>query len=185
MNTLESHWSFNICERKLHKANGFSAFVCKFFFPTVSVVVVRFSSVTSSPPPLLPLLSSLLCFLSSASLVLWLSTHAVQLTAPIGDDGQLMSGGSGARPVLWLSTHALQLTAPIADDGQLMSGGSGAQPVLWLSTDAVQFFRRLRRALFRSSFAFLRYSLNTFPFLLSALQHLVSVVRRWGLPKHR
>ena len=33
----------------------------------------------------------LLCFLSPASPVLWLSTHAVQLTVPIGDDGQLTS----------------------------------------------------------------------------------------------
>ena len=53
--------------------------------------------------------------------VLWLSTHAVQLTVPIGDDSQLMSGASGAWPVLWLSTDAVQLTVPIGDDGQLMS----------------------------------------------------------------
>ena len=84
--------------------------------------------------------------------VLWLSTHAVQLTAPIGDDGQLMSSGSSAWPVLWLSTNAVQLTVPIGDDGQLMSW---PWPVLWLSTNAVQFVLRLRRALFRSSFAFL------------------------------
>ena len=96
--------------------------------------------------------------------VRWLSTHAVQLTAPLGDDGQLMSSSSGGRPVLWLSTHAVQLTAPIGDDGQLMSGASGARPVLWLSTHAVQFFRRLRRALFRSSFAFLFFVRQTFPF---------------------
>ena len=59
------------------------------FFPTVSVVVVRFSSVTSFLlPSLPPLLSSpLLC-------------GAVQLTTPIGDDGQLMSSGSSGRPVL-------------------------------------------------------------------------------------
>ena len=43
-------------------------------------------------------------------------------------------------PVLWLSTDAVQLTAPIGDDGQLMSGGSGGWPVLWLSTNAVHFF---------------------------------------------
>ena len=73
------------------------------------------------------LLLFLLCFLSSASLVLWLSTHAVQLTVPIGDDGQLMSY---SWPVLWLSTDAVQLTVPVGDDGQLMSGGSGARPVL-------------------------------------------------------
>ena len=63
--------------------------------------------------------------------VLWLSANAVQLTVPIGDDGQLMSGGP---PVLWLSTNAVQLTVPIGDDGQLMSGG---WPVPWLSTNAV------------------------------------------------
>ena len=65
--------------------------------------------------------------------VLCLSTHAAQLTAPIGDDGQLMSGGSGAsggRPVLWLSTYAVQLTVSVGDDGQLMSGASGGRPVL-------------------------------------------------------
>ena len=52
---------------------------------------------------------------------LWLSTNAVQLAAPIGDDGQLMSGGSGGPPVLWLSTNSVQLTVPIGDDSQLMS----------------------------------------------------------------
>ena len=87
------------------------------FFPTVSVEVVRFSSITFilllllllSSSPLLPLLRFLLCFISSA----------VQLTVPIGDDGQLMSN---RWPVLWLSTNAVQLTVPIGDDGQLMSG---------------------------------------------------------------
>ena len=68
--------------------------------------------------------------MSWAPPVLWLSTNAVQLTVPIGDDGQLMSGGSGGWPVLWLSTNAVQLTAPIGGDGQLMSGASGGWPVL-------------------------------------------------------
>ena len=71
--------------------------------------------------------------------VLWLRTNAVQLTVPIGDDGQLMSGASGASggpPVPWL--NAIQLTVSIGDDGQLMSGASSGRPVLWLSTDAVQ-----------------------------------------------
>ena len=45
-------------------------------------------------------------------------THAVPLTGPTGDDGQRMSGASGAWPVLWLSTNAVQLTVPIGDDGQ-------------------------------------------------------------------
>ena len=96
---------------------------------------------------------------SCAPPILWLSTNAVQLTVPIGDDGQLMSWPP---PVLWLSTHAVQLTVPIGDDGQLMSWGP---PVLWLSTHAVQLFRRLRRALFRSSFAFLSSVRQTLPFL--------------------
>ena len=72
------------------------------FFPTVCVEVVRCWSV---PPALLH----------------FLCANGVQLTAPIGDNGQLMSGGSGGWPVLWLSTTAVQLTAPIGDDGQLMS----------------------------------------------------------------
>ena len=38
----------------------------------------------------------------------------------MGDDGQLMSWGP---PVLWLSTHAVQLTVPIGDDGELMFWG--------------------------------------------------------------
>ena len=54
--------------------------------------------------------SSSVCFL-----------YAVQLADPIGDDGQLMSDGSGGQPVLWLSTDAVQLTVPIGDGGQLMS----------------------------------------------------------------
>ena len=155
------------------------------YFPTVSVVVVRFMSVTS--------FSS---FLSSASPVLWLSTHAVQLTVPIGDDGQLMSCGW---PVLWLSTHAVQLTVPKGDDGQLMSCG---WPVLWLSTHAIQFILRLRRALFRSSFAFLFSFRQTFPFLFRSSFPLFRLFRsyvvplfrssfrsslfeRWGFPKHK
>ena len=70
------------------------------FFRTVSVVVLRFSSVT------------FFLFFSFFSSVLWLTAHAVgELTVPVGDDGQLMSGGS---PVLWLSTYAVQLTVPIA-----------------------------------------------------------------------
>ena len=47
--------------------------------------------------------------------VLWLTTNAVQLIVPIGDDGQLTSC---LRPVLWLSTNAVQLTVPVGDDGQ-------------------------------------------------------------------
>ena len=34
----------------------------------------------------------------------------VQPAAPLGDDGQLMSGASSAWPVLWLSTNAVRLT---------------------------------------------------------------------------
>ena len=63
--------------------------------------------------------------------VLWLSTDAIQLAVPIGDDGQLMSSTSCARPVLWLSTDAVQLAVPIGDDGQLMSSTSCARPVLF------------------------------------------------------
>ena len=35
--------------------------------------------------------------------VLWLSTKAVQLIIPIGDDSQLMSDDSGAWPLCWLT----------------------------------------------------------------------------------
>ena len=35
-------------------------------------------------------------------------TNAVQLTVPIGDDGQLMSSTSGGPPVLWLRKNAIQ-----------------------------------------------------------------------------
>jgi len=76
--------------------------------------------------------------LSDLPLVLWLSTNAVQLTVPVGGDGQLMSD---LPPTLWLSTYAVQLTVHIVSNGQLMSDGP---PALWLSTNAVQ-------ALFRSS----------------------------------
>ena len=58
---------------------------------------------------------------SSSLLLCFVRCGLVQLTVPIGDDGQLMFGASGGRPVLWLSTHAVQLTVPIGDDGQLMS----------------------------------------------------------------
>ena len=81
-------------------------------FPTVSVVVVRFSSDSSFlllllPPP------------SSSLPVLRHSTNAVQLIVPIGDDGQRCPS---LWPVLWLSTNAVQMTVPIGDDSQLMSG---------------------------------------------------------------
>ena len=135
------------------------------------------------PPPPLPLL----CFLSSAVLV----------TVPIGDDRQLMSCGSGLPPVLWLSTNAGQLTIPMGDALQLMSSGSGLPTVLWLSTNAFHFFRRLRRARLRSSFAFLVYT-QTFPFhsrssdfsaplrfLFSTSQQFSSLSGRWGCPTAR
>ena len=88
------------------------------FFSTVSVEVVWFSSV---PPRPLPSSSS------SAPPVLWLSTHAVPLTVPVGYGGQLMSGGP---PVLWLSAHAAPLTVRVGYGAQLMTGGP---PVLCLS----------------------------------------------------
>ena len=135
------------------------------------------------------------------------SEMCIRDSRPIGDDSQLMSGGSGGsggRSVLWFSTHAVQLAVPIGDDSQLMSGASGAsggRPVLWLSTHAVHFCLRLRRALFHSSFAFL-FSVQTFPFLCRSTFLLFrlfrsyfvplfrssfrsSIFRRWGFPKHR
>ena len=128
--------------------------------------VVRFSFVTS----FLPLLRLL---------------RTVQLTTPIGDDGQLMSSGSSGRPVLWLSTDAVQLAVPTGDDGQLMSGGSSAWPLLWLSTHAVQFFLRLRRALFRSYFAFLFVALQTFRFLRHSSLSLCNLFRSYVVPLYR
>ena len=53
------------------------------------------------------------------------------------------------------SRRPVELTVPIGDDGQMMSGASGARPVLWLRTTAMHVFLRLRRALFRSLFVFL------------------------------
>ena len=95
-----------------------------------------------------------------------------------------MSGASGGRPVLWLSTNAVQLAGSIGDDGQLMSR---AWPVLWLSTNAnaAQIFLRLRRALFRSSFAFPRYTLQTFPFLRRSSSSLCSLFRSYVVPLYR
>ena len=111
--------------------------------------------------------------MSSTRAVLRPSTNAVQLTVPIGDDGQLMSGDW---PVLWLCTYyAVQLTVPVGDDGQLMSG---AWTVLRLSTNAVRFVLRLRRALFRSSFGFLCYALHTFPFLFCSSFPLFNTSRQ-------
>ena len=62
------------------------------FFPTVSVMVARFSSVTFSFSSNFSSSASSSSS-SSSSAFLWLSTSAVQLTVPIGDDGQLMSSG--------------------------------------------------------------------------------------------
>ena len=47
------------------------------------------------------------CFL--LLLLLLLRTTAVQLTVPVGDDGQLLSCTSGGPPVLWLGTNAVQV----------------------------------------------------------------------------
>ena len=106
--------------------------------------------------------------------VLQIVTYAAQLTVPIGDDGQLMSGGP---PVLWLSTNAVQLTIPIGDDGQLMSAPLRRPARPMLSTNAVQFVLRLRRALFRSSFAFLFSVRQTFPFLFRSPFHFFRLFR--------
>ena len=145
---------------------------------------------------------------SSGWPVLWLSTHAVQLTVPIGDDGQLMSSASSAWPVLWLSTHAVQLTVPMGDEGQLMSSASSAWPVLWCSIHAVQLtvpmgddgqlmsfsLPRLARPMTwykwntRQTFPCLfRSSDFSVPFrlLFSARQPFSSVLRRWGFPTAR
>ncbi len=43
---------------------------------------------------------------------------------------------SGGRPVPCHGTNAEQLTVPIGDDGGLMSSGSGCRDVLWHSTNA-------------------------------------------------
>ena len=86
-----------------------------------------------------------------------------------------MSAASSGWPVLWLSANAVQLTAPIGDDGQLMSGASGGScgwPVLRLSTNALlQTFPFLFCSsfplvrLFRS-YSFLFSALQTFPLVL-------------------
>ena len=69
----------------------FSFFLFLCFFPTVSVEVARFSSV----PSFLPSVLLLPAFLLSSAPSPRLSTNAVQLTVPIGDDGQLTEEEGG------------------------------------------------------------------------------------------
>ena len=69
-----------------------------YFFPTVTVQVALSSPVLRSP-----------LFLSSSSTVvrLWCSTHAVQPTDLVGDDGHRMCP---CPTVQWLNTHAAEPT---------------------------------------------------------------------------
>ena len=76
-----------------------------------------------------------------------------------------MSSGSSGLVVPWLSTHAVQLTVPMGDD--------------------IQIVLRLRRALFRSSLAFLRYTLQTFPLLRRSSSSLCSLFRSYVAPLYR
>ena len=83
---------------------------------------------------------------------LWLSTDAVQLIIPIGDDGQLMSGGP---PVLWLSTNAV----PSSAFNQVLSVNCFPLIVYPSSVFRQVFFRQV-------------FSINCFP--SSVFQHLCS-----------
>ena len=64
-----------------------------------------------------------------------------------------------------------------------LSGGSGGLPVLCFSTNAVQFFRRLRRVLFRSSFALLFDTGQTFPFLFRSSDFSVPLSFPFSAPQ--
>ena len=71
-----------------------------------------------------------------------------------------------------------------------MSGGSCGPPVLWLSANAFQFFRRLRRALFRSSFPLLRcfrsFSVpQSFPYLFRSSVPFLRLFRTSFVPLFR
>ena len=99
-----------------------------------------------------------------------------------------------APPLPPLPPPPVQLTAPIGDDGQLMSSASFPWPVLWLSTSAVQFVLRLRRSLFHSFFciplfrssdfsvpiSFLFSFLQTFPFLFCSSFLLFRLFRSYS-----
>ena len=92
---------------------------------TVSEEVARCSPVPPSfllphsllPPPVLRLPS--------------LCKHAIQPTAPTGDDSHWMFV---CPSVSWPGTDSVQLTSPMGDDSHEMSV---CPPVLWLSTTAV------------------------------------------------
>ena len=75
------------------------------------------------------------------------------------------------RPVLWLPVRRSTATTVCHAAG--------------LSTNAVQSFLRLRRALFRFSFAFLFVALQTFPFLHHSSLSLCNIFRSYVVPLHR
>ena len=87
--------NFGAGGEKIGKANFRQIFLDFDFFPTVSVVVVRFSSVTSSSSSSPPLLLSDLFRVRAPPY-----RRPVQPAAPIGDDGQRCPGAPGGRPVL-------------------------------------------------------------------------------------
>ena len=123
----------------------------------------------------LPLLLLLLLIL-----VLLLSTNAVQLTVPMGDDGQLMSSSSCGRPVLWHSTNAV----PSSVFRQVLSVKPFPSSVFRQAFSV----KRIPSSVFRQVFSVKRFQSCVFRQVFSvncASQICSSLFRRWGFPKHR
>ena len=160
----------------------------KTLFPTVSVEVVRFSSVTS--PALLRPMALYTCSTADRS---YRRRRPADVRAP-----------PCLRPVLWLSTDAVQLAVPIGDDGQLMSGHLRAsrpsyglvqmQFKFFFACGALFFVLLLRSSatlfrLFRSSFPLFNTSRLFTPSIFRQVfsvncvpQKYSSLSRRWGFP---
>ena len=91
----------------------------------------------------------------------------------------------GGPPVLWLNTNALQLTVPIGDDGQLMSGAPRWQAPPMASYKCSSISARSFLFFFCIPFLYSSDFFVHFRFLLSARQQISSLLGRWVLPKHR
>ena len=110
--------------------------------------------------------------------VLWLSTNAVQLTLPLGDDRQLMSSGSGASsgpPVLWLSTHAVQSEMSVLP--AVFPSEISVRRVIFSADMSVLQLSEIplfRSPNFSAPLSFLFAALQTFPFRFVSFSALLS-----------